>query len=89
VCDEGLEALADQVVAEIHAEGIGAQKGLGDKDGVRQAQRGILLDIGHRHAESDAVAHRGADLLVGVADDDADLFDPGGRQRLDPIASRL
>ena len=36
---------------------------LGDQHGVGEAERGLLLDVGHPRAEARAVAHRGADLL--------------------------
>jgi len=83
--DERLELLADQVVAQVHAEGVRAQEGLGDEDRVGESQRSVLLDVRHRHAEVPTVADRVTDLLVGLADHDADLADAGSRQRLDPI----
>ena len=50
-----------------------------------EPERRLLLDIGHPHAPLAAVAHRITDLLVGVADHDADLADSGGGQGLDAV----
>ena len=75
--DEALDAVAQQVVAEEHAERVVADELLGDQDRVRQAARGVLLQVGDLEAEGRAVADRRADLLVRVAHDDADLADAG------------
>ena len=83
--DQRRQLLADQVVAQVHAEGVGAEEGLGDEDGVRQPERRLLLDVRDRDAEAAAVAHGVPDLLARVADHDADLDDAGGGQRLDPV----
>ena len=53
---------------------------------MREAERGLLLDVGDRHAEALAFARRLADLAPGLGrDDDPDLVDPGGGQCLDPV----
>jgi hypothetical protein len=46
---------------------------------VGQAERGVLLDVGHPDAELGAVADGRLDLGGGVADDDPDVGDPASR----------
>ena len=80
------DAVAQQVVAEVHDERGVAQIGLGGQDGVRQAERLVLLDVLDGDAEGRAVARGGADLGARLGgDDDADLLDAGSRHRLDPV----
>jgi len=52
---------------------------------VSQPEGGVLLDIGDADPEARAVAHCVTDFLVGLSDDDADLEDAGGCERLYPI----
>ena len=56
VVAEGLHELLDppleQVVAEVHDKWRVAQELLGRQDGVGQAQRGVLDDVGELHAEA-------------------------------------
>ena len=79
------DAAGDQVVAQVHDERRVADEGLGDHHRVRETQRRLLLDVGDAGAEARAVADRGADLPARVADDDADLADAGGDDRLDGV----
>ena len=83
--DEVGDALVEQVVAEVHHERIAADEGLADLHRVRQAERRVLLDVVDADAPPRAVADRGSDLRLGVADDDADLADAGGGDRLDAV----
>ena len=83
--DERGERLPDQVVAEVHHERLAPEERLGRQDGVRQSERGLLRDVGDPHAPAAPVAHRLADLLVGVADDDPDLLETGRGERLEPV----
>ncbi len=83
--DEGRELLANQVVAEVHAEWVRAQEVLRDEDRVGEPEGGVLLDIGDGDAESLAVADGVPDLLMRVADHDADLADARRLERLYPI----
>ena len=39
--DQRGQLLADEVVAQVHAEGVGAQEGLGDEDGVSRARAAL------------------------------------------------
>ena len=82
--DEPGNALAQQVVAEVHHEVLVAEVVLGDEYAVGQAERGVLGDVGDLDPEPRAVAHRLSDLGPGVTDDDADLGDTGGSHVLDP-----
>jgi hypothetical protein len=52
---------------------------------VRQAERGLLADVGSADAERAAVAHRALDLRRGVTDYQPDVGDPGIRDRLQPV----
>ncbi len=83
--DELGQTLLEHVVAEVHDEVVVAQEVPGDAHTVSQAERGILGEVGHVDAEPGPIADRGSDFLAGVADDDADLADPGGRHVLDPV----
>ena len=82
---ERRDALLEQVVAEVHDEGLVAEELLGDEHRVRQAQRRLLREVGDLEAEPAAVADGGLDLGVRVADDDADLGDAGGAHRLEAV----
>ena len=48
-------------------------------------ERRRLAQVGHAQAEARAVADRGLDFGVGVADDDADLVDAGLAQGLEAV----
>ena len=87
---EALDQLDDpalqEVVAEVHHERLIAEEGLGRQHGVGEAGRRLLEDVGDLDAEARSVAGGGADLLAGLGrDDDADLLDARGRDRLDPV----
>jgi hypothetical protein len=69
--DELGDAADDEVVAEVHDEVLVAEEVLRDEHAVREAQRGVLLDVGDADAELGAVADGRLDLGGGVADDDA------------------
>ena len=73
--DELDEALLEHVVAEVHHEVVVAEEVAGDEHAVREAEGRVLGDVGDVDAPARAVADRGADLVGGVADDDADLAD--------------
>ena len=79
------DALVEQVISEIHHERFIADERFADEHGVREATRGVLLDIGDRDTPGRPVADRRPDFSLRVADDDADLLDAGLRQRLDTI----
>ena len=83
--DERLDALADEVVAEVHDEVVGAEKVPGDEHAVGQSERLGLVQVGDLEAPAGAVSHRGHDLFGGVADDDADLLDAGLGHRLQAV----
>ena len=83
--DERHDAVLEQVVAEIHDEGLVAQVLLGDQHRVGQAERRRLADVGHAQAKARAVADSGLHFGVGVADDDADLVDAGLVHRLETV----
>ena len=80
-----VDAAIQQVVAEVHHERIVADERLADEHGVRQSARRVLLDVGDARAPARAVADRRADLGLRVADDDADVADAGGDQRLETV----
>ena len=61
------------------------RKSAGDEHAVRQAERGVLADVGDLGAEGAAVADGRHHLVGGVADDHADLDDPGLDHGLDPV----
>lgn len=75
----------DEVVAQIHHEVVLAEELAGDQHRVGQAQRRVLRDVGDGEAEPRAVADGRPDLFCRVPDDDADVRDPGGRDRLQPV----
>ena len=83
--DEVRDALVEEVVAEVHDERIGADEWLADLHGVREAERRVLLDVLDANAPSRAVADRGSDFRLRVADDDADVADAGGGDGLDAV----
>ena len=80
--DELGDAVLDEVVAQVHDEGVTGHELLGDLDGVREAKRGLLRDVGDRDAPALAIAERRHDLFSGIADDDADVGDAGSLDRL-------
>ena len=83
--DELGDAADDEVVAEVHDEVVVAEEVLRDEHAVGQAQRGLLLDVGHADAELGAVADGRLDLGRGVADDDADVGDARVADRLEAV----
>ena len=84
--DQVGDAVAEQVVAEVHDERALPQELLGREQGVGESERGLLLDVGDPRAELGAVARGLPDLLTGLrGDDHADLDDPRLDQRLDPV----
>ena len=84
--DEAAQAVAQQVVAEVHDEGRAADELLGGQHRVGEPGRLVLDDVGDLRAEGRAVAGRLADLVAGLRrDDDPDLRHPGVDQRLDPV----
>src|SRR5437016_3039422 len=58
---------------------------MGDTHGVGESQRRRLLDVGDAYAEPRSVADRLANFGAGLADDDADVADARGGQRLDGV----
>ncbi len=79
------DALVEQVVAEVHHERLVADERLADEHGVRQAARRVLLDVGDLERPTASRRRPPPDLGGRVADDDADLADPGVRHRLDAV----
>src|SRR5262249_31096547 len=84
-CDQRCQPLANEIVAEVHAERLGAEKALRHEHRVRQTEGRFLFDVRDGDAEPAAVADSVLDLLAGVPDHDADLADPGGSKRFDTI----
>jgi hypothetical protein len=83
--DEVGDPADDEVVAQVHHEGLVAQELLGDQHGVGQPPRRVLAQVGDRQPEARPVAHRLLDRRVGLADDDADLGDPGVGDGLEAV----
>src|SRR5947207_244669 len=84
--DQIRDAVAQEVVAEVHHERIAAEELLGGQHRVREPERLGLGDVGDRDAEAGAIAGRGLDLVARLRrDDDPDLTDARGRQRLDAV----
>ena len=83
--DEPVDALVEQVVAQVHDERLIADERLADQDGVRQPARCILLDVGDADAPGRSIADRRANLRLRVTDDDPDVADAGGGERLDSV----
>ena len=83
--DELLEPLLQHVVAEVHDEVVVAEVVAGDQHAVGEPERRVLAEVGDLGAPPRAVADRGHDLVGGVADDDADLLDPGLDHVLDAV----
>lgn len=77
VADEGGYTAEQDVIAEVENEGGVAEEVPGNEDGMGDAERGVLLDIGKASAEGRTIAHSLADLFSGIADDDADVGDAG------------
>ena len=71
--DELAMPLVQQVVAEVHHERLAADEGSLIEHRVRETARRVLLDVGDPRAPARAVADRGPDLGLRVADDDADV----------------
>jgi hypothetical protein len=84
--DEVDDAVAEQVVAQVHDERGVAEEWLRREHGVGEAERLVLLDVLDRDAEVGTVARRVADLVAGLRrDDDAHVPDAGGGHRLDAV----
>ena len=83
--DQPADAADDEVVAEVHDEVVVGEEVGRDEHGVREAERRILPDVGDGEPERRAVADRGPDLGLRVADDDTCLHDTGVAQRLEPV----
>ena len=83
--DELRQALLEQVVAEIHHEVVVTEVVARDEDAMGKAERSVLLDIGDVESPPRAIADCGDDVFARVADDDADLFDAGGRHVFEPV----
>ena len=84
--DEVDDAVAQQVVAEVHDERRVAQERLGGEQRVGQPERLVLLDVLDRDAERRPVAGRFPDLGAGLrGDDDPHLVDAGRGHRLDAV----
>ena len=60
--DERLDALADEVVAEVHDEVVVAEEVPGDQHAVGQSERRGLVQVGDLEAPAGPVADRGHDL---------------------------
>jgi len=82
---ETIEALLEHVVAEIHDEVVVTEEVVRDQHAVREAEWLILRNVRDLHAELRAIADRGANLFLGVANDDADFADAGLLHRLDAV----
>ena len=65
--------------------GVAPEEGAGRQDGVGQAERRLLLDVGDADAPARPVPAGLPDLVPGVADDDADVADAGVAEGLDPV----
>ena len=65
--------------------GLARDEVAGRQDRVRQTERPLLLDVGDEQPPRGAVADRGADLVAGLTDHDADLGDPGVADRLERV----
>ena len=84
--DEAAQAVAQQVVAEVHDEGRAADELLRGQHRVGEPGRLVLDDVGDLRPEVRPVPGRLADLIPGLRrDDDPDLRHPGVDQRLDPV----
>ena len=72
------QVLLEQVVAEVHHEVVVAEELAGDEHAVGQAERRVLGDVGDLQPRTRAPSPTAAITSSrGVADDDADLDDPG------------
>ena len=83
--DEGFDAAADQVVAQVHHERLGLEVVPRLPDRVGEAERRALPDVGDPRAEAAAVTHGGGDFAGRVAHDHADL----GQARADHALDRI
>ncbi len=79
------DALFQEIVGKIHAERRVSQVFPSDNDSVRQPARGILLQIRDLRPECRSVTDGSHDLGTRVADDNADLRDPGTHHLLQRI----
>ena len=83
--DEVGDAAIEQVVPEVHHERVAADERLADEHRVREAPRRVLLDVGDARAPPRSVADGRANLRLRVTDDDADVADARGDERLEPV----
>ena len=83
--DERNDPLRQQVVAQVHHERLTADEILGDQHRMRQAARRILRDVGDVDAPRGAVAHRGFDLRLRVADNNPQLAHARSSECLDAV----
>ena len=79
------DAVAQEVVAEVHDERRAGQELLGGQHGVGEAQGRLLADVGDAQPERRPVADRRLDLGVRVADHDADVGHPRRAQRVEAV----
>ena len=79
------QVLLEQVVAQVHHEVVVAEELAGDEHAVGQAERRVLRQVRDLQPEARAVADGRHHLVAGVADDDADLADPGRGHGLQPV----
>ena len=83
--DERVDAADEDVVAEVHDERLVTEEVARDEHRVGQAERCLLAQVGDLQPERRPVADRRPDLGLGVADDDADLGDPGRGHRVERV----
>jgi len=84
--DEVVNAVVEDVVAEIDHEVVVADEVAGAGDGVRESERPPLHDVGDINAEPRAISQEFLDRFPAlVAEDDADFIDAGISEVLDPI----
>src|SRR3954452_4619513 len=83
--DESVDAFVQEIVSKVHHERLGADERLADQDGMRQAARRVLLDVGDPYVPPRSVAHRRTNLRLRIAHHHPDLADAGRGQRFDPV----
>ena len=82
---EVAEVLLQEVVAEVHDEVVVAQELAGDKHGMGQPERRLLLQVGDLQVPRGAISDGRFDLGGGVADHYPDLLDPGRGDGLEAV----
>src|SRR5439155_5790137 len=85
LANERRDPVQDQVVPQVHDEGIVPHEIARDFDRVGQAERRFLADVGGLDPQGRSVPQRPADLGLGVADDNAHVGDARVADRLDPV----